>query len=112
MMTTSSTRLLAFHSTYAGVVLFTNEDKDTPSEEATHFRMTEKDWTDMGMPKEVTITIKPGDLLNPPAPDVPHSRACGVRKHLHGTECSTNCPTCHGRPMPGAASPAGERLAR
>lgn len=26
----------------------------------------------------------------------PHSRACGWRKHEHGTECSTNCPTCHG----------------
>lgn len=27
----------------------------------------------------------------------PHSRACGWRNHPHGPECSTNCPTCHGR---------------
>lgn len=27
----------------------------------------------------------------------PHSRACGFRKHDHGKDCSTNCPTCHGK---------------
>lgn len=27
----------------------------------------------------------------------PHSRACGVRKHDHGPECHSNCPTCGGR---------------
>jgi len=27
----------------------------------------------------------------------PHSRACGVKKHEHGRECSDNCPTCHGK---------------
>ena len=26
----------------------------------------------------------------------PHSRACGIRKHDHGTDCHANCPTCHG----------------
>ena len=26
----------------------------------------------------------------------PHSRACGIRKHDHGSECSSNCPTCGG----------------
>jgi hypothetical protein len=30
----------------------------------------------------------------------PHSRACGAWKHPHGTACSTNCPTCHGKPEP------------
>ena len=29
----------------------------------------------------------------------PHSRACGWAKHEHGTECSTNCPTCGGKPI-------------
>jgi hypothetical protein len=24
----------------------------------------------------------------------PHSRACGVRRHDHGPECSIDCPTC------------------
>lgn len=27
---------------------------------------------------------------------LPHSRACGFRKHDHGVECSRNCPTCGG----------------
>lgn len=27
----------------------------------------------------------------------PHSRACGIRKHEHGSECHSNCPTCGGR---------------
>lgn len=29
----------------------------------------------------------------------PHSRACGIRKHDHGTDCNSNCPTCGGRPF-------------
>ena len=31
------------------------------------------------------------------ARDLPHSRACGIGDHEHGTGCSTNCPTCRGR---------------
>lgn len=32
-----------------------------------------------------------------PAPDRrPHSRACGIRRHPHGPECHSNCPTCGG----------------
>lgn len=27
----------------------------------------------------------------------PHSRACGIRMHAHGAECSSNCPTCGGQ---------------
>ena len=27
----------------------------------------------------------------------PHSRACGIRKHEHGTSCHSNCPTCGGK---------------
>lgn len=26
----------------------------------------------------------------------PHSRACGIRIHPHGVECSSDCPTCRG----------------
>lgn len=26
----------------------------------------------------------------------PHSRACGIRQHDHGPDCSQNCPTCGG----------------
>jgi hypothetical protein len=27
----------------------------------------------------------------------PHSRACGIHQHPHGTMCSNNCPTCGGK---------------
>lgn len=27
----------------------------------------------------------------------PHSRACGIDPHVHGTFCHTNCPSCGGR---------------
>lgn len=30
----------------------------------------------------------------------PHSRACGWRKHDHGVDCSSNCPTCGGKEIP------------
>ena|SRR6478735_9709535 len=39
-------------------------------------------------------------LDGPVEPEVdnrPHSRACGWRKHDHGTDCHTNCPTCGGK---------------
>jgi len=29
---------------------------------------------------------------------LPHSRACGPKAHLHGTDCHANCPTCEGKP--------------
>ena len=29
-------------------------------------------------------------------PRAPHSRACGIHSHNHGSECHPNCPTCHG----------------
>ena len=47
-----------------------------------------------------------GESLTPrldpdPRPDPepiyrPHSRACGPRKHDHGTDCHRNCPSCGG----------------
>lgn len=44
--------------------------------------------------------IRAGGLAGEPelAADGPHSRACGWRRHPHGVDCSTNCPTCAGRP--------------
>ncbi|AWN07709.1 hypothetical protein HOT31_gp038 [Microbacterium phage Hendrix] len=27
----------------------------------------------------------------------PHSRACGLSRHVHGLGCSKSCPTCHGK---------------
>lgn len=27
----------------------------------------------------------------------PHSRACGISKHDHGSECASDCPTCGGK---------------
>jgi uncharacterized protein (DUF1778 family) len=37
--------------------------------------------------------------------DPPHSRACGIIPHEHGTDCHTNCPTCGGRPFPEGTTP-------
>lgn len=31
------------------------------------------------------------------ADERPHSRACGMRSHPHGPECSENCPTCQSK---------------
>jgi len=65
--------------------------------------ISRSDWADMGSPDVVTVTIEPGDLLNDDAisrdetTHRPHSRACGIRKHQHGPECNSNCPTCGGR---------------
>jgi len=43
----------------------------------------------------------------------PHSRACGMGWHDHGVQCSTNCPTCGGKPKRVAFNPkpvvGGER---
>lgn len=25
----------------------------------------------------------------------PHSRACGIQRHDHGSDCAPDCPTCH-----------------
>jgi len=30
----------------------------------------------------------------------PHSRACGIRKHDHGPDCHSNCPSCGGVAQP------------
>ena len=30
----------------------------------------------------------------PVAPELPHSRACGIHMHDHGPMCSPDCPTC------------------
>lgn len=38
------------------------------------------------------------DVHPEPALDTrPHSRACGPRRHEHGPDCHTNCPTCGGK---------------
>ncbi len=39
----------------------------------------------------------------------PHSRACGFQNHDHGSDCHSNCPTCHGEVIetkPVTTSPA------
>jgi hypothetical protein len=57
--------------------------------------------------KEIEFLIyKTGSFIKEPydLPDMrldqrPHSRACGIRNHPHGPECSPDCPTC-AIPMP------------
>lgn len=42
--------------------------------------------------------LEKGEMVNPrPEPSrLPHSRACGITPHDHGTTCHTSCPTCGG----------------
>lgn len=49
----------------------------------------------------------------PPAGGIdkrPHSRACGIIQHDHGTRCSPNCPTCGGTVSPEPAPFAEDPL--
>lgn len=41
------------------VVFDVNEDYDVPS-----VLLTPEDWADMGLPREITVTIEAGDKLN------------------------------------------------
>jgi hypothetical protein len=41
----------------------------------------------------VTLDVDPDPEPGKP----PHSRACGMQEHPHGTACAMDCPTCHGR---------------
>jgi hypothetical protein len=93
-----SQRVLSWAGQDSTGVAFNNEDEDTGPGDVTYINVPERDWMDMGEPREITVTIEPGDMLNNPkrTDERPHSRACGIRPHEHGPECSTNCPTCQG----------------
>lgn len=52
-----------------GFVEFTDEDAPgTPEVDRSPFfticRIDQETWSEMGQPKEITVTIEPGDLLN------------------------------------------------
>lgn len=55
-----------------------------------------------GTPVDVPPMITTTDIADAAAniaaafPDLPHSRACGIRNHVHGRDCHENCPSCHG----------------
>ena len=38
--------------------------------------------------------VVPADVVDFRPPVGAHSRACGIRKHDHGSACSRDCPTC------------------
>jgi len=61
-----SKRVLKLHSQYAGVVLFTNGEEGMAEEHISQVRLPEQDWMDMLCPRELTVTIEPGDKLNVP----------------------------------------------
>jgi hypothetical protein len=47
--------------------------------------------------KSMPLLARALDRLAHPLPlEGPHCKACGIRKHEHGSDCHANCPTCHG----------------
>lgn len=56
-------------------------------------------WIELVRPDQITVTIEPGNILEEEVRvvELPHSRACGIRKHEHGVACHRNCPSCQGR---------------
>jgi len=59
-----------------------------PDDDPRHFSGNNKPANDDPLP----------DMDSFPIDTRPHSRACGVTTHPHGSACSDNCPTCHGKP--------------
>jgi len=55
----------------------------------------------LAMADQVIDLVRKGVDHSPEAMTVtregPHSRACGIRRHDHGVDCHSNCPTCGGR---------------
>lgn len=45
--------------------------------------------------RRITVAVR-----SPLADDRPHSRACGMSRHDHGSACSADCPTCTRSAMP------------
>ena len=59
------------------------------------YRKVQAEWDRM----ETTRVPAMGYMVQPaePPPDRrPHSRACGIHPHAHGSFCARDCPTCHG----------------
>lgn len=42
-----------------------DDDADDPSVWSKQYQMPSQDWDDFGRPEVITITVKPGDTLNP-----------------------------------------------
>ena len=40
------------------------------------------------------VSFEAVEEQTPVAPELPHSRACGINIHEHGPMCSPDCPTC------------------
>lgn len=60
---------LADDQPFEGFATFEMEDDDDPEVWTKQYHMPAQDWEDFGRVKTITMTVRPGDLLNPP--DVP-----------------------------------------
>jgi hypothetical protein len=49
-------------------LFFWADDPDIPHYENTSLYLTLREWWDMGSPRTITVTVEPGDLLNPVQP--------------------------------------------
>lgn len=105
-MMAKTSRILHWVQEDGELVLFANGANEDKMPE-TQLWLPSSDWIEMGEPRELTVTIHPGDQLNLQGDRRPHSRACGFRKHDHGPECARDCPTCNSP----ANAIAGEKLA-
>jgi hypothetical protein len=61
---TTARRVLDLGDQVDDAVSFTSGDED---EAATELWIPATDWVDLGQPDQVTVTIRPGDTLNPKA---------------------------------------------
>jgi hypothetical protein len=60
-----SKRIVRLHRAIGDTAYFNQTDGKTS------FQMSADDWRDMGEPKELTLTIEPGDRLNMPGTEAP-----------------------------------------
>jgi hypothetical protein len=56
---------LADEQPFEGFATFQQSDDDEEGVWTKQFQMPTADWDDMGRPEVITITVKPGDTLNP-----------------------------------------------
>lgn len=63
-LTTASRRVLNLVQEDDGMMLFSNIEEGMEQEAETQMWLPSPDWSDMGEPQQITVTIELGDKLN------------------------------------------------